>query len=328
MPRYPGIASDAFRHPLDREAEQALRSLPGFDAIARKFLEVTVDRPQFIYHMGNGIRVGPRQYASIYQLFREAIHSLDISPEPALFITQNPLVNAYTIGQEQPSILLTAGLLDLLDDRELLAVLAHELGHLKCGHATLTQMGIWAVYAASTIGQFTLGLGNLLMTNALLLAFFEWKRKAELSSDRAALLVTDDADVVMGTMLKLAGGTQRHGHELSLAEFRQQAQDYQALDSDGLNQVYKFFLANNLTQGLFTSHPFPVERLGYLEDWSRSEEYHRIRAGDYGRAGAVDVDPQGAGAPHGQNNAATAEAERLRREIERLQREIDRLQSR
>ena len=318
MARYPGISSDAFRHPLDREAEQALRSLPGFDAIARKFLEVTVDRPQYIFNMGNGIRVGPRQYASVYQTFRDALHCLDISPEPSLFVVQNPQVNAYTIGQEQPSIVVTTGLLDLLNAAELRAVLGHELGHFKCGHATLTQMGIWAVYAASTIGQFTLGLGNLLMTNALLMSFFEWKRKAELSSDRAALLVADDVDVVMSTMLKLAGGTLNHGHELSLAEFKQQARDYQRLDDDSFNQVYKFFLANNLSQGLFTSHPFPVERLGYLDEWVHSDQYQQIRDGQYARDGATDVDAARSRA------AAAAEAERLHREIERLQQEINR----
>ena len=39
MPSYPGISSAAFIHPLDIQAEQALRSLPGFDLIARKFVE-------------------------------------------------------------------------------------------------------------------------------------------------------------------------------------------------------------------------------------------------------------------------------------------------
>ena len=39
MATYPGISSEAFRHPLDRQAEQTLRSVPGFDLVARKFVE-------------------------------------------------------------------------------------------------------------------------------------------------------------------------------------------------------------------------------------------------------------------------------------------------
>lgn len=337
MPSYPGISSEAFRHPLDREAEQALRALPGFDLMARKFLEVTVDRPQYIFHMGNSVRVGPRQYAALYTLFRDCLQALDIQPEPAFFVTQNPAVNAYTIGQEQPSIVVTSGLLDLMEEPQLRAVIAHELGHLKCGHGLLTQMAVWAMYAASLVGQMTLGVGNILASNALILGFYEWKRKAELSSDRAALLVTDDLDAVLLAMAQIAGGSDRQTTALSLAEFKRQARAYQDLDSDALNQAYKFLLYNNLPQGIFTSHPFPVERVGYLEAWAQSDDYAAIRRGQYpreSRPGAVDVTPEPGRSPQGSTHNAAAngsgaadEAARLRRQIEALQREIDRLRS-
>ena len=317
MPRYPGITSDAFRHPLDREAEQALRSVPGFDLIARKFLEFMVDRPQLIFNMGNSIQVGPRQYASIHQIYRDCLHCLDVYPAPALFVTQNPQVNAYTVGQEQPSIVLNTGALDLLTEDEIRVVIAHELGHYKCGHTTLTQMAIWATYAASVVGQMTLGISNLFTNGALMMAFYEWKRKAELSCDRAALLVTDDLDTILLTLLKLAGGSAKHLNEISLDEFRRQAQDYRELDDDGLNQIYKFLLYNNLPQGIFMSHPFPVERVTFLEEWANSDEYHRIKNGDYAQdpaEGSVDVS---------QNSGNATEAERLQQEIDRLRQQIN-----
>jgi Zn-dependent protease with chaperone function len=325
MPSYPGISSEAFRHPLDREAEQALRSLPGFDLLARKFLEVAVDRPQYLYHMGNSIQVGPRQYASLYQPFRDCLRDLDIYPEPALFVSQSYEVNAFTIGQEQPTIILTTALLELLGEAELRVVIAHELGHLKCGHSTLTQMAIWAIYAASVLGQMTMGISNMLVSNALVMAFYEWKRKAELSADRAALLVADDLDQVLLTMLKVAGGSPKHLHELSLDEFKKQARDYQSLDADAMNQAYKFFLYNNLPQGIYSSHPFPVERASYLQEWAASADYQAIRRGDYRcdpAAGAVNVDPQ----PPSESDRTT-EADRLRRQIDELQRELDRLRT-
>ena len=323
MPRYPGITSDAFRHPLDREAEQALRSIPGFDLIARKFMEVTVDRPQLIYNMGSNIQVGPRQYASIYQIYRECLQSLDIYPEPAFFVTQTPAVNAYTVGQEQPSVVVTSGALDMLGERELRVVIAHELGHFKCGHTTLTQMAIWAAQAASLVGQFTFGISNTLTSMALLSAFYEWRRKAELSSDRAALLVTDDLDAVMMTLVMLAGGSGTHAQEISLDEFKKQAKEYQALDDDGINQIYKFLLYNNLSQGIFTSHPFPVERVSFIEEWANSDEYHRIRNGDYAQdpaEGSVDISSNG-------NGNGAAEAERLRQQIEELQQQISQIRN-
>lgn len=318
MPTYTGISSEAFRHPLDRQAEQALRSVPGFDLIASKFVEFVYERPQYVYLMGNSIQVGPRQYASIYHLFRECVRDLDVFPEPILFVSQNPQVNSYALGQEHPYVVLNTGLLDLVDEAQLRAVLAHELGHIKCGHPILNQMATWAMSVASMIGEMTMGLGNL-VSSGLIYAFYEWRRKAELSGDRAALLVTDDLKCVMQSMMTLAGVSQQHAHECSLDEFIRQSEQYQNLDQDGLNQVYKFLLYNG-GQGMMLSHPFPVERIQYLREWATSEEYRQIRLGNYQKSvakGAVEVDAQ----------ESTDEAEALRRQIEQLQEEINRMKS-
>ncbi|OUL35669.1 peptidase M48 [Nostoc sp. T09] len=318
MPTYTGISSEAFRHPLDRQAEQALRSLPGFDLIARKFVEFLYERPQLVYLMGNTIQVGPRQYSTIYQMFRECVRDLDIYPEPTLFVLQNPQANSYALGQENPYIVINTGILDLLDEVEIRAVLAHELGHIKCGHTILIQMAMWAMSAASALGELTFGIGNF-VTQALIYAFFEWRRKAELSSDRAALLVLDDLNPVMSSMMKVCGGSAKYANECSLQEFIRQSENYQALDADGLNQVYKFLMYNG-AQGMMLSHPFAVERLRYLREWAVSEEYQQIRRGNYQRSpasGAVNVASQ----------TPENDAETLRRQIEELQREINRMKN-
>ncbi|NDJ18249.1 M48 family metallopeptidase [Myxacorys almedinensis] len=315
MPTYPGISSAAFRHPLDYQAEQTLRSVPGFDLVARKFIEFVYERPRLVYLTGNSIQVGVRQYSSIYQIFRECLQSLDIASEPALFVSQAPLVNAYALGQERPCVVLNTALLDLLSEAELRSVIAHELGHLKCGHTTLTQMAMWVNMAIAGLADFTFGLSNLISTG-LLLSFYEWLRKAELSADRAALLVMDDLNPVLYSMMRLAGGSQKYAHELSIEEFAKQSDRYHTLDQDNLNQVYKFFLYNDVSSGIFLTHPFTVERVRYLQEWSTSPEFQQIRQGTYSRAGsegAVNVDAQPEDAVH------------LRQQIEELQQEIDRL---
>lgn len=318
MPTYPGISSDAFRHPLDRQAEQTLRSVPGFDLVARKFVEFLSERPQLVYLMGNSIQVGPRQYSTVYGLFRECIRDLDVHPEPALFVTQNPQVNSYALGQEHPFVVVNTGVLDLLSEAEIRAVLAHELGHIKCGHTILIQMGIWAMDAASILSEVTFGLGNL-VSSGLIYAFYEWRRKAELSCDRAALLVMDDLNTVMQTMMKVSGGSTKYSHECSLNEFIRQSERYQELDQDGLNQIYKFLLYNG-GNGSMLTHPFAVERLRYLREWATSEDYRQIRQGNYQRAGAqgsVDVP----------SASSVNEVEALRRQVEQLQQEINRIRS-
>jgi len=323
MSSYPGISASAFRHPLDSQAEQALRSVPGFDLVARRFVEYTFERPRYVFLMGNGIEVGPRQYSTIHQIFRECVRDLDISPEPSLFVSQSPIVNAYAIGQDHPSVVLSTGLLDISGSQELRAVLAHELGHLKCGHNTLSQMASWAIMVTSGLADMTFGLSTLISTG-LVVAFYEWLRKAELSADRASLLVMDELNPVLQNMMHLAGGSNRYANELNLQEFISQSQRYQALDEDGLNQFYKFFLYNNLSQGTFQSHPFTVERISYLQAWSNSEEYRHIQEGNYQRTGegSVDVDVS---SPSPTATGTSDNVERLRQELASLQAEIDRI---
>ncbi|MGF1522313.1 MAG: M48 family metalloprotease [Leptolyngbyaceae cyanobacterium] len=316
MPDYPGISCDAFRHPLDQQAEATLRSVPGFDLVARKFVEFVYERPQSVYLLGNAIQVGPQQYSSLYPMFRECVQSLDVHPQPTLFVAQSPVVNSYALGEEQPCVVVNTGLLELLSNEQIRAVMAHELGHIKCGHTTLTQMARWAMSTAAVIGDLTLGIGNIISTG-LIYAFYEWRRMAELSSDRAALLVTDDWQLVGHTMMQIAGGSHRFAHEVDFAAFEKQADDYQNLDSDGFNQVYKFLLYNG-GQGAILSHPFPVERLSYLKTWAHSDEYHRIRSGDYVRS-------QTDSTVNANTPPATSEVDRLRRELADLQQELDRL---
>jgi Peptidase family M48 len=169
-----------------------------------------------------------------------------------------------------------------------------------------------------SLTSMTFGLSTLVSTG-MIMAFYEWLRKAELSADRAALLLLDDLDPVLHSMMRLSGGSARYGHELNLEEFIRQSERYQRLDQDGLNQVYKFFLYNNVSGGTFLTHPFTVERVKFLRDWASSEDYRQIRTGNYCHtgAGAVEVSAAPPTDPE--------EVDRLRQELEDLQRQIDTL---
>ncbi len=316
MPTYPGLSAEAFKHPLDQQAEQSLRSVPGFDLLASTFIEYFYERPQQIFLLGNSIQAGPRQYSTLYGIYRECLRDLDISLEPTLYVSQSPQVNSYALGQEQPYIVINTGVLELFEEDELRTILAHELGHIKCNHTLLIQMAVWTMGMAEMLGKMSIGLGSVVSTG-LIYAFYEWRRKAELSADRAALLVTDDLRPITTTMMKLTGGSNRYAHECSVDEFLRQVEQYQELEQQNLNQLYRFLL-NNGGNGAFLTHPFPIERFYYLRAWSSSPEYARIRQGSYARAGtegSIEVDTQ-------ENQG---EVERLRREVEALQEQINRI---
>lgn len=318
MPTYSGISSEAFRHPLDRQAEQTLRSVPGFDIVAKSFSQYLYERPQHIFLLGNNIKTSSRQYPTLYKIYQNCVKDLDINPEPILYVSQNPSVNAYSLGNERPYVVINTALLDLLEENEIRTVLAHELGHIKCEHSILSQMALWVMGAASMLGDLTLGLGKLI-TTGMIYAFYEWRRNAELSADRAAMLVMDDLNPVMKTMMKLSGGTHKYANECSLEEFIRQADDYQDLDQDSLNQLYKFLIYNGGNGG-FLTHPFAVERLHYLRQWADSEQYRQIRQGNYpstGTKSSINVETK----------PDEREVEALRRQIEELEAEIERVKT-
>ena len=76
-----------------------------------------------------------------------------------------------------------------------------------------------------------------LLTMSMRAALMAWARRAELSCDRAALLVTQDPHIIGRTMMKLAGGT--FASKVDYDQFLAQARDFQknydekALDRHG-----------------------------------------------------------------------------------------------
>lgn len=79
---------------------------------------------------------------------------------PRLAIIETPALNAYAAGlsRETGSVTVTRGLMNGLDDRELAAVLAHELAHIRNGDARL------GLIAAVFVGIISLGFDTMTRT--------------------------------------------------------------------------------------------------------------------------------------------------------------------
>src|SRR6266436_9474438 len=155
-----GLPPAAFQHPLDRQATENLKKIKGFDWLVGKFIEYGFERIDYITHIGSGIRVGPRQMSMHYAMLRECCDVLDVA-EPELYVMMGD-VNAYTSGHNHPFIILETGLLELMDDEEVMAVIAHELGHIKCGHVLYKMMARAIKPFFQIVGQATLGAGRLI----------------------------------------------------------------------------------------------------------------------------------------------------------------------
>jgi Zn-dependent protease with chaperone function len=248
-------------------------------------------------NVAQSVRVSPTQCPQIHALLREACAILDM-PEPELYIAQTPLVNAMTSGHDHPYIIIHSGLVDLLTEAEIQAVIAHELGHIKSGHVLYKTMARGISLLLQLIGNLTLGIGRLvgLSLEATLL---EWDRMAEFSADRFSLLVVQDPQVVLSLMMKLAGGTLFQRDQMNATEFLQQAELYRAVDANVLDRLYKSLLVAP------TTHPMLIVRASEIVKWGDDSEYREILAGRYAHKASTTM-PASNGSKSSEANQAAA----------------------
>lgn len=275
--QFPGIAATAFVSNTDRMALEALKRVPLLPKLIQKFHEVGVDRWLYCYNMAMSVRCGPNQYPTLYKILRESCEVLDM-PEPELYITSNPFPNAFAGGVERPYITLRNSIVDTLSDEQLYHLIGHELGHIKADHILYRTIGSLLYPLLDMIGRRTFGLGDV-ASIALVLAYSEWYRQAEISADRAGLLVAQSLNISIDANLALTAGPNRLSHEMNRDAFMDQARAYQ--DAGTLESIGKVLIFL-LMSGTYT-HPMPVHRTQELERWVLSGEFDRIMAGDYPR---------------------------------------------
>lgn len=267
---FPGISSRAFEHPADRAALTAMRSVPGFDQAIKVASGMLRERQYRLVHLASSVRVDARQFPSLNRTLDDVVGVLD-TERPELYVFNDPVANAFTLGVDRPFIAMSSSLYDLMDDDERRFVLGHEVGHAMSGHALYQSMLVHLLNLVGAIGWLP---GGGLALRGIVAALSEWQRKAELTGDRAGLLVTQDRDVALRVHMKTAGGA--HLDEIDADAFLEQAAEYEST-GDLRDGVLKLLNTERST------HPFAVVRAAELRRWYDSDEYRRILGGDYPR---------------------------------------------
>ncbi len=189
--------------------------------------------------LGNSLHVEYSDYAWLRDWANTVAADLDM-PRIEIFVTQNPIINAYAFGFARPyCIVLHSGSIRYLTKDELRTVVVHEMGHIKYGHTNAL------VYLLPFLGFPLLG------TAFSWLAGF-WQRRAELTADRLALMYMEDSELVKRALIKVHVGPDV---------------------ADSMNDVARQWLQytaerpmNHLAQ-TFSSHPFLVRRLSHIDKW-------------------------------------------------------------
>lgn len=253
-----------FIHPEDDAARQQLEAIPGFQTVAKYFMELGIEKMLHGLFMAEKIRLSATQIPELYKKLPPICEKFSIS-EPEFYLEMNPAPNAYTTGDKQTFLVVTSGLLDCCSDEELTAVLAHECGHILCRHVfyrTVANLFVSAIDALGLVGKLAAPIEYSLNY---------WSRRSELSADRAALVYMGEHRSMMNALLRLTGGPEHLTGKINLQEYAAQAKHYYELRENSM--------WHKLLQGvavLNRDHPFSAVRISELIKWSSEEDFQKL----------------------------------------------------
>lgn len=253
-----------FIHPEDAAALRQMENIPGFAALIKKILAIGIENLQYGFNMASTIRLSEKQLPQIYRHLPPICQRLGI-PEPEFYLRMDPNPNAWTSGDTRIYITVTSGLIEMMNDEELDAVIAHECGHILCRHVLYHTVADWLSSGLDALGI----LGTL--ATPVQYALLYWSRKSELSADRAASLVTSP-EIVASTMARFAGGPKSITSQINLQEWASQADEYDKIQNNGL---WNKALQLSIIAGL--DHPFSAVRVREILKWGDSAQYQAIK---------------------------------------------------
>jgi Zn-dependent protease with chaperone function len=217
--------------------------------------------------LGQGVKVGPRQFPSIQRIAEHCAKTLAVAT-PQIYVMNSPVVNAYTFGtDEQSFIVLHSALVDSLSESELTFVIGHETGHIQNKHVVYGTVLILLTQMAQAMTGF--------LFEPALLPLRAWFRRAEITCDRAGLLCSQDVEAGTKSFMKLAVGSSRLFAEMDVDAYVEQLEESRST-------IGRYLEA-------FATHPYLPKRIEALRAFSESEIY-RASIGEAGGASIDDVD--------------------------------------
>jgi heat shock protein HtpX len=168
--------------------------------------------------------VSKEEYPRLHEIV-ERLSTDNGLPKPKVAMVNSPVPNAFATGKSPKSSLVavTTGILDLLDNDELEAVIGHELSHVRSRDvlvltlASLFSTVAWYLVRFGLFGGLQARNRNTAGTSAivLLVAITTWvvsfliiraiSRYREFSADRGGAIMTGKPDKLASALLKISG---------------------------------------------------------------------------------------------------------------------------
>ena len=210
--------------------------------------------------------VSKEQYPRLHNIVEDLVNKNGI-PKPRVAVVNSAVPNAFATGKSPTSSLIavTSGILDLLDDEELEAVIGHELTHVRNRDVLVLTLASVFSTLAWYLAQFGFFGGYQSRSRdggsatavVILVAIMTWvvsfliiraiSRYREYSADRGGAIMTGKPDKLANALLKISGKMNR----ISPIELQK------------VQKMNAFFiipaLSGSSIANLFSTHP-PVEK--------------------------------------------------------------------
>jgi heat shock protein HtpX len=174
--------------------------------------------------MAGAREVSPAEEPRLHRIVDE-VTALTTLPKPKVYIVENPSPNAFATGRnpKHAVVAATTGILNLLDDRELKGVIAHELGHvgnrdiligsiaavLAGAIAWITNSMMWGMMFGGRRNNENTALALLaiiVMPIAATIVQLAISRTREYEADRTGAKTTHDPEALADALWKLQQG--------------------------------------------------------------------------------------------------------------------------
>jgi Zn-dependent protease with chaperone function len=218
--------------------------------------------------LGNAVKVSARQFPRIQHVADRAAATLGIHT-PQVFIVNSPTLNAATFGTNDDSfIVIHAALVDQYSEDELLTVVGHECGHIHNSHVTYLTALHYLTYMAGAFVPWIL--------QPALIALRSWSRRAEITCDRAGMLVAKNKQAAERAISKLAVGSSKLYEEFNLDAFLEQHGE----GADGIGKYME----------VFATHPWLPKRVLAMRVFAESRLYGEAAGTATGGLSMSEVD--------------------------------------
>jgi hypothetical protein len=194
------VNPELYRHPLERVAKARIEMIPGYYKALDLITENVGFKMERQAEIASMAKVGSGVYGKLFDAWNNVQAAFGLADIPLHISFDSPVSWCIRGNNEHPVVIIDGKWLDILPEREMKALLAHQAGSVRLGNATYLAAADFFRTLASYSG--IVGAPASVMTWGI----ESWRKYALYSADRAAALSVGDPDAMLALLARVSGG--------------------------------------------------------------------------------------------------------------------------